>query len=39
MTSFSFEALLKFLQDLFNAFVALFTKMGFTLGGDEAAEG
>ena len=35
MSSFDFASLLIFLQSLFDAFVNLFKKMGFSFGGDE----
>ena len=36
MSTFDFTALLAFLQSLFDAFVALFKKLGLDLGGEEA---
>ncbi len=36
MTTFDFTALLTFLQSLFDAFVALFQKFGFSFGEEEA---
>ena len=38
MSSFDFTALITFLQALFDAFAALLGKLGFSFGGDEAAE-
>lgn len=38
MSSFDFTALLKFLGALFDAFMKLFAKLGFDLGGEEVTE-
>ncbi len=38
MSSFDFTALLKFLGALFDAFVKLFEKLGFSIGGDDTSE-
>ena len=38
MSGFDFTALLKFLGSLFDAFMKLFEKLGFSIGGEEETE-
>ncbi len=38
MSGFDFTALLKFLGALFDAFMKLFEKLGFSIGGEEETE-
>lgn len=38
MSGFDFTALLKFLGALFDAFMKLFEKLGFSIGGEETPE-